>query len=588
MTRRRKPLAFNTTMRNPGRMANFVSILSDYENQILTSDLIFRIEAQFIRQKIYMPTKRVLGTYVPKKKEYMAEDQSDKAAEKVSDYYEEWSNSDPIKNPISLDKVIYLLKNTITSHKEAGYDFGWESRFQTHISFCNELGFTFIEKDKPVLISDTGKLLISQYKDGHPIENYDSDPEHTAFLNALAKYQTNNPWRKNTISVNFLYLFLSTVKYLDDKFNSKGISRKELPFFIVWPDNNYKQLAKFINKFREVEGRKPSPEVVYDYAMNILDENSSVKFGKATDIFKKQKSKDYKIEKLIRETPDDVMRKLRQSQTVSLRGAGYYLDINHFEDDKVEQIVTKYGINHEFNNDFLKYFQYMGSIDIKLEFNSDNVSEERKKQISDVRLQVVNDWAEKYSWDQLSKEIDIASRNRGESKDVILREIDKPTRLEFLASIIMKKSLKDARVIPHYKVDDAGIPYDTASGGSKKSIGTDIDIIENHVHALLEPTVAESRSFQVEHEIPSITHHIKQTLKQERNDGNEHKNHFAIFLAGRINGDVGFEVAVRKELSKGKVSIYPWETHDYVEKAKVAEKLTDYAIIRPYARMQSL
>ena len=52
MTRRRKPLAFNTTMRNPGRMANFVSILSDYENQILTSDLIFRIEAQFIRQKI--------------------------------------------------------------------------------------------------------------------------------------------------------------------------------------------------------------------------------------------------------------------------------------------------------------------------------------------------------------------------------------------------------------------------------------------------------------------------------------------------------------------------------------------------------
>lgn len=586
MVERRKPLAFDTTMRNPRRMANFVSILSNYENQILTSDLIIKIEANFIQQKIYIPTRRVLGTYIAKYKDYKAEDQSENAALKVSNYYQEWYDSDPLKQPITLNKVIYLLNNTITKHKEKGYDYGWESRFDTHISFCNELGFTYVVKNQPILISPTGKLLISQYKNGHPIDNYDSDPEHTAYLNAFAKYQTNNPWRKNTITVNFLYLFLSTVKYLDENFGSKGISRKELPFFIVWPDNDYVQLANYINEFRKVEGRNPSPEVVYDYAMNVLDENAPHKFGRATEAFKKRKSRDYKIEKITKETPDEVMRKLRQSQTVSLRGAGYYLDINHFEDDKVNHVIEKYGINHEFNNNLQQYFQYMGTVDAKLEFNSINISKEQQNKINNVRVQVVKDWAKKYSWDQLSIEIDIASRNRGESKNPILREIDKPTRLEFLASIIMQKSLSDAQVIPHYKIDDAGIPYDTASGGNKKSIGTDIDVIEKQTHALLEPTVAESRSFQVEHEIPSILNHVIRTVEQERKDGNEHKHHFAIFLAGKVNGDVGTEVAVRKVITNAE--IYPWETQDYVNQAKTAEKLEDYAVIRPYAKPKSI
>ena len=582
MVKSRKPLAFNTTMRNPGRMANFVSILAKYEDRILTSDLIFEIEAQFIRQKIYIPTKGVLGNYVSQKRGYYAEDQSPDAPIKVSDYYDEWKKSDPLNNPISLEKVVYLLKNTITSHKEAGYEFGWESRFQTHISFCNELGFTYIEKNRPILISETGKLLISKYKNGYPVDDYDSDPEHTAFLNAFAKYQTNNPLRKNTIAVNFLYLFLSTVKYLNENFGSKGISKKELPFFIVWPNNDYIELANFINKFRKVEGKKVSPEVTYDYAMNILDEDSDSKFGKATEEFKKKKSKAYKFDKLIRETPDDVMRKLRQSQLVSLRGAGYYLDINHFEDEKVEHVINNYANNFDFNEDCAKYFKYMGTIDSKLEFSSVTISDEKKKKIKDVRIKVVEKWANDCSWDKLSKEIEIASHGKRKSEDAVLREIDKPTRLEFLAAIVMKKSLKDAQVIPHYKVDDEGIPYDTASGGSKKSIGTDIDVIENQYHVLLEPTCAESRSFQVEHEIPSIRNHVIQTVNQERKNENEHKKHFAIFLAGKINGDVGDQVAATKYINN--VEIYPLETKDYIEQAKIAEDLADYAVIEPYAK----
>lgn len=586
MGARRKPLAFNTTMRNPARMAQFVSILANYKNQKLTSDLIFEIEAQFIRQKVYIPTRRVLGTY----KEEGAVDQSPQAAENVSTFFEEWSNSDPLKNPISVNKVIYLLKNTITKHKEKGYEPGWESRFQTHISFCNELGFTYIAKDRPIRISATGELLISKYKDGFPLDEYDSDPEHTAYLNAFAKYQTNNPWRRNTVCVNFLYLFLSTVKYLDEKYDSKGVSRKELPFFIVWPDNNYKKLAKYINDFRKVEGNRPSDEVVYDYALNILDESPHDIFGRVSTEFKKKKSRDYKFEKITRETPDDVIRKLRQSQTISFRGAGSRLDINHFEDEKVNHIISNYGVNQTFSEDFDNYFKYMGTLDPDLEFTSEHLSEEKKQKISDVRIKVVNDWADNWSWDQLKNEIGIASRTNSESKDKILREINRPTRLEFLAAIIMQKSLSNVQVIPHYKVDDEGIPYDTASGGSKNNIGTDIDVIEldTKTHALLEPTVSAAGSFQTEHELPSITKHIINTVKSESSEEDfvEHKRHFAIFLAGKITEGVGTEVAVRRYVSH--VEIYPWETDDYVDFAKKVKKLNDYAVIRKYAEPQEL
>ena len=39
----RKPLSFSTTMRNPDRIAGFLDCLLPYENMILTSDVIEKI-----------------------------------------------------------------------------------------------------------------------------------------------------------------------------------------------------------------------------------------------------------------------------------------------------------------------------------------------------------------------------------------------------------------------------------------------------------------------------------------------------------------------------------------------------------------
>ena len=114
----RKPIAFDTTLRNPYRIPDFISIFKQYEGEILTSELIIKIEAELIRQKKFEPTKKTLGTYKREHKGkfcFEADDQSDDAAERVAKYYKEWVEGEP--GSVSIDKIIYLLKNTVTLSK---------------------------------------------------------------------------------------------------------------------------------------------------------------------------------------------------------------------------------------------------------------------------------------------------------------------------------------------------------------------------------------------------------------------------------------------------------------------------------------
>ena len=53
---KKKPLSFNTTLRNPNRIAGFLSVLNKYEGQILTNDLIYQICYDIISKKLYKPT----------------------------------------------------------------------------------------------------------------------------------------------------------------------------------------------------------------------------------------------------------------------------------------------------------------------------------------------------------------------------------------------------------------------------------------------------------------------------------------------------------------------------------------------------
>ena len=53
--KKRKPLSFSTTLRNPERIASFLDVLSMYEGQILNNEVIENICCQVIIKKLYKP-----------------------------------------------------------------------------------------------------------------------------------------------------------------------------------------------------------------------------------------------------------------------------------------------------------------------------------------------------------------------------------------------------------------------------------------------------------------------------------------------------------------------------------------------------
>lgn len=577
MPNRRKPISFDTTLRNPERIPQFVSILSKYENQIMTSDVALELESEIIRQKIYEPTKATLGTYMKEyhdKFEFYAADQSKDACKKVESYYEEWKNAEA--SQVEKEKIMYLLKNTITAHKEANWAGGWESRIHTQFNFLNELGLVRVAKDKKIIISDNGKMMIKSYENGFPIEEtYDPTYEQSAFLNAFAKYQTNNPYRRNTISVNVFALILNVIRYLDKKYNKSGISIQDLSFIIVWDNNDYETLAEYIYRFRETFGYNTSDEMLYEYAMNLLDESTSNTITPATQEFIENKRIDYKMSKIMKETPDDVIRKLRYSMLISLRGAGRFIDINSNEEEKIEYIISNYSNNISFDDED-SFIEYMGSIDSKLLFETDKQENEEQKTIKE---KLIEAWAVDKDWDYIKKELQNLS-NKRESDDFALRYIKETARLEFLIAITVKKALPNIKVVANYVADDQGFPFNTALGRNGQSIGADIDVYENNVHALFEPTLARSYSFQVEHELPSISKHLIETASEDVEEEN-YNEWFAIFVAPSVNGQVGNTIAVMKFVSG--VEIYPWTIEDFVLFSQNVTSIKDFKCIRPYA-----
>lgn len=586
MPSRRKPISFDTTIRNPERIPQFISILSKFENQIIDDEVALKLEGEIIRYKIFEPTKETLGTYVKEyhdKFDFIADDQSTGASNRVLLYYNEWVDSNP--GEMDIEKIVYLLKNTITAHKDKGWNGGWESRIHTQFNFLNELGLVRVIKGEKIKISDNGKLMIKTYENGYPIEDeFDETYEQSAFLNAFCKYQINNPYRKNTISVNFFPLVLNVIKYLDEKYSYKGITRQEITFIISWGNNDYKTLAELIYQFREEFGFEVSNEVVYEHAMNLMDDSTPNDIlMPATKTFIESKKKDYKFDKLIVETPDEVIRKLRLTMLISLRGAGTFIDINSNEKNKIDHILNNYSMNINFSNED-DYFDYMGTTDEYLNFKQEDEESEEEKSIKE---KTIEEWAKEKDWDFYREEIkNVFKRGKNGTQNEVLKYIKSTVRLEFLVAIIIKKALPNLKVIANYKADDQGIPFKTAPGGNSKNIGADIDVYEDTIHALLEPTIATSKSFQCEHEITSIRNHLISSASNDIKNEKDYKEWFALFLAPFIHREVGNQVAVEKGVSN--VDIYPWSCDDFVKFSQNAKSIKDYKQFRDYVKIQRM
>ena len=508
-----KPLSFSTTMRNPARIADFLSCIAPFEGQVLTNEIIQTVAETLIKRKLYKP---MYINRMPHLK-------------KIFDSEHDFTDCE----------VEEIMRNSPQKHKEAGFERGWPSRFDTWYKLPMEFGFVYYEMGNRISISTTGRMLIEAYKE----EPVNSEKIQSIFLNALMKYQTNNPFRKNANDCSPLVLLLQVIKLLKDdpEENGAGVFRNELPIVICWSNRDAYALYLKIKELRKQHGFTYGEEIVYEICLKILGAE--------------ERRKRFKISHITGEAVDEFIRKIRITGVISLRGNGQFIDFNSFELKKINYILENYKAYETYLSK-LTYFGYMGTLDPNIISITASVD---KEAATDVKIAALNSWAKKYSKEEIIQELNIVC-SRGESRNDILRIIEKPTRLEFLISITLKQHFAELNVRPNYKIDDEGLPTFTAPGGM-----ADIECYDKDIISLVEVTLMRARN-QAANEMPAITRHLQEAIKQAPT-----WTLFSILIAPSIHTDTKYMAGYSKH--QYGVDILTLTVNEFIEQIKTCKSI---------------
>lgn len=497
-----KPLLFTTTMRNPERFKSFLAVLKGYNGQTLTNALAEEIAGEIIKSGLYKP-KRVKKTVKDKWKEGL---------------------------PLSSEEVATTLRDNPQKHKEAGYDKGWTSRFDTWFDFAKELGFVYYEMNQPIEFSPIGLKLADTE---HP------EFEQEAFLNAFAKYQRNNPMRRVSNENAPLILLLQVIQKInaDPEFNDAGITKLEIPLVLAWRDNDAETLYQKIKEIRSQHAYEPSWEV-------ILREVDTLTGGR--------RHASMPDKTIMVEYPDDFLRKMRLTGLITVRGYGRFIDLNKKEAVKIDYILERYSTYPEFTIE-REWFNYISSVDESL-ISIDRVY---KTNIAEENVLLLK-WAAHFNWNTIKAEMLKLTTSRPSSTDEVLSLIPSPLRLEFLTSLAVITKVPNAIIKPNYISDDEGLPSAHAPGN-----GADIECREQEKYTLLEVTLLNGVA-QWQREILPITRHLEDFKKK-------HEYSAVFFIAPTIHRDIVRGVEIIKQ--KDDLDIYNFSIADFLTKLETAESL---------------
>ena len=521
-----KPLLFTTTVRNPQRLKALLWILKRFDGQTLSDGLATEIVADIIRYGLYRPMNITSAI-------------KDKWASSPQGEFADYILTD--------QEVQYILRHNPQNHKEAGFAKGFPSRFATFYDFPKELGFVYYAPDEPIFFSELGTMFAEIYSveivgDSIVAEERHPEYEQQVFLQAMCKYQRNNPFVRVLNDNVPLILLLQTIKKLnaDPKYNGAGISRRELPLLIFWKDNDAEALYQRIKSLRAQHGYNPSDEIIIDIC------TQEIMGGE----FKK-----FKPKSIMNEYPDEFIRKMRLTGLISLRGAGRFIDINRMEDKKVKYVLSHYATYSKFGTE-REYFDYMATIDSNLfDIHAVEMTPNQSEEL-------LKNWLDTYNWESIRHELNNLSEKKP-SKDKVLRFLPNPVRLEFLTALAVKSKLPYVRVIPNYSCDDTGLPTFTA-GGNKG----DIECIEHRNTILIEVTMAEGRT-QTMMEVWPIARHLEEFKgKYEAEDSQ------CIFLAPSIFADSYDQINWVKD--RKELTIRPYRITEFVNFLESSITLYNY------------
>lgn len=517
-----KPLSFTTTVRNPARFKFFLKVLEKFEGEILTNELAEEIEINLIKEKIYCVN--ALRNFPTIEKKY-------------------WS----LGEAISFDEAKKLQNATPLAKKMRGFNSGPPSRFDTHYQIPKRLGLVYysppnVSKEK-IIISQLGKKLLKEAKLENIPDPQDISPvgeiEQSIFAHCFAKYQRKNPYTAELNHNNPVSLLLRVIKLLKEDnecLTDAGISVKELPIFGIWRDNDANNLFEEIKTFRKKNGLNPSDEVISEKIWEI----------------NQGRYNSFQTRSVIKDLPDEIIRKMRITGLFTLRGTGRYLDLNKNRSHICKYIIENYTEiqDYELHNekDLKKYFELTSKVDETF------ISEENFIRQNTDELQI-RFWAEQFGWETIKSEL-LNLKNRIDSRHNILKIIPGPTRLEFLTTLAIKLKCISYTVKPNYIVDDQGLPTSHAPGN-----GADIECFKDDKITLTEVTLHTSGHQQSINEVPKIHRHV---LSKREEFPQKEVN--AVYISPIMHQDGILVSRLMSEDRYENVSIYPSNIEQFIEK----------------------
>ena len=261
--------------------------------------------------------------------------------------------------------------------------------------------------------------------------------------------------------------------------NDPGIAQHELALLGVWKNDDAEALLAELLRFRKKHGFTVSDEVLFEHCEKTLDG------------WRKKMS----VATIARDLPDDLLRKFRLTGLFVLRGGGRFLSLSPKSLDKANYILTHHSKLLEFPDEE-SYFDFVANFDRHL-INLDLVS----AATAAPNEYLLDDWVAEIGESEIRVNLELLGRRRP-SVHPILRLLEEPLRLEFLATLLLAAKLPNVNVRPNYRCDDDGLPLSTAPGGVP-----DIAVVGEGNCVAVEVTLMRNRQ-QVHLEMIPIERHL--------------------------------------------------------------------------------
>lgn len=214
-----KQMAFDTAVRNPERYIDILTVVRDFDGEILDDNILLNIVSALYLEGVVTSSEININ-----------------------------------ENTTISDIKDLVIQVNSSRNADCGFPKGYQSRFWTYMRALCELGFVFARYNQEFRLSKTAKMLIDRDID-----------EQEAFSIQAMKYNRKSPYRNVSNDFNFFKFILMVLLKLKE--TNKSLSYEQFIIATFSNDGNVEDFLEIIenNKFKD-----------YDTTFEFIKENYSL------------------------------------------------------------------------------------------------------------------------------------------------------------------------------------------------------------------------------------------------------------------------------------------------------------------------